>query len=54
MLVPRHPKEQVGGARLIALKDRLGEHIEVFVFPNLVSVQQHPGDPSLRQQTQYR
>ena len=42
-----HPKKQIGGARLIALEDRLGQHVKVLVLANLVSVQQHRGDPLL-------
>jgi len=51
--VAGHPEEQVGRAWLIALEDRFGQQVELFVFPNLVSIQQHPailpyrGKPSI-------
>jgi hypothetical protein len=46
--VPRHPEEKIRGAWLIALEDRLGQQIEVLIFPNCISIQQHYRDPLLR------
>jgi hypothetical protein len=44
--VPRHhPEEQIGGARLIALQNRLGDQVKRLVLANLVSIEQHC-DPS--------
>ncbi len=43
MPIPRHPEEQIGGARLVALEDRLGQHVEILVFADFVPVQQHRG-----------
>jgi ribosomal-protein-alanine N-acetyltransferase len=43
MPVPRHPKEKVGGARLIALEDGGSQQIEVFVLLDLLAIQQHRG-----------
>src|SRR5215471_11273322 len=55
MPIPRHAEEKIGGARLVALEDRLGQQIEILVLANFVSVEQHRGDPELRLLTyQYR
>src|SRR5215472_14873524 len=55
MPIPGHAEKKIGGARLIALEDRLGQQIEILVLANFVSVEQHRGDPELRRLTyQYR
>jgi hypothetical protein len=38
MPVPRHPKEQVGSARLIAIEDGGRQQIEVFVLVDLLAI----------------
>jgi len=39
--VGHHAIEQIGGARLIALQDRIGQLVEDLVFADLVAVAQH-------------
>jgi hypothetical protein len=39
-----HPEKKVGGAGLIALQDRLRQHVKRLVSANLVSIEQHRGD----------
>jgi hypothetical protein len=48
MTILRHAEKEIGGTRLVALEDRLGQHIEILVLANFVSVEQHRGDPELR------
>ena len=44
-LVGHHAIEQIGGARLIALQDRIGQLVEDLVFADLVAVAQHRRSP---------